>query len=165
MFDMTIEMKGEGGLSVNQILNGYGKAFKQLGPEIIKDLAKRTQMSMVFRAPKDTGMLRLSIEATPKGSNSIEVSAGNQYTTREGHDYAADQGLGFTPHFVSAYRPEVRMWLRRHGYHANKHGLIYAKKFKPFFLETINYYLTPQLITQVSQQHIDQMKDKVRYIG
>ena len=154
-FNVTI--RGTGGKTITQMLNSYGKSFESLGPDVIADLAKRTKTSLVLRSPKDTGKLRDSIDTTGEGTRHIEISIG----TGLPRPYAAAQGLGFTPHWVNANsNPELNMWLKRHGYHAGRNGMVYVTKFKPFVLETMNYYLTPQLITQVTDTHVKRAMNK-----
>jgi len=125
-----------------------------IGFRTIRELAKRTQISMKLRAPMDTGDLRKSIEVRVISQQKLMLTTGNGLE----RPYDVYQEYGFSPHFVhiSMINPQakLRRWMASKG-----KRVVRVKKSKPFVEPTITEYLipnTPVIVQQIFEQFLEE---------
>ncbi len=130
--NLEVRVSGDKGFTY-----GFAREFdtklKNVGSMIIKDLAYRTNMSLILRAPKSNipheGVtLRKSIKTTVKSENEMVVSVGEGLY----RPYGYYQEFGYAPHHVSVKKhPEVAPLARGR-------GAIYVSKHTPFIQPALN---------------------------
>jgi len=98
----------QGGFSVTTnmepVVKNMMQMLERMPPEILKDVATRTQISVKLRAPVYKGKLKESISLDVLGKNQMQITVGKGLK----RPYAIYQEYGYTPHWVSKVKhPEV----------------------------------------------------------
>ena len=147
-------------ITIRTYMVGDKRAFKRIdkiladapaiGRKTITELAKRTQISMKLRAPKDTGDLRRSISVRPVGMNSMEIITGSGLE----RPYDVYQDMGFRPHRVPVSKLKPSSIKLRGIIGKKKPRVITVRRadHKFFVDRTINEYLipnTPRIVESV----------------
>ena len=117
---------------------------------VVKELSKRTQISMKLRAPKDSGDLRRSISVKPVSRNRMEIVTG----TGLDRPYDICQDQSFDPHWIHISQvkqgTKLKNWMLTHNRIFHK-----VRKWdspRGFVDPTIDDYLipnAPRIIKQV----------------
>lgn len=123
---------------INKITTGIET---RVGMRTINEIAKRTQISMKLRAPRDTGDLRRSISIRVVGPKRMELMIG----TGLERPYDVYQDYGYAPHRVPVEKLKPTSVKLQGIISRGKPKVITVRRFKPFIEPTIEEYLRPNV--------------------
>jgi hypothetical protein len=147
--DTKVTMAGDNRLAAH--IKRMKMDLPVIGFRTINEIAKRTQLSMKLRAPRDRGDLRDSIQINVLSQSRLELSTGNGLE----RPYDVYQNYGFTPHFVHISMIKagnLQRFMTSRGIR-----MVMVRKHKPFVEPTITEYLIPNapiIVQQIFEQFL-----------